>query len=106
MKRREFIKNAVVGSLMLHTGQGLFSQQNSGTVVSLVQGDSPASLTKEAIAVLGGMGKFVSKGDKVLVKPNIGWDRTPKQAACTNPDVIKIGDLSLYCYLPAKGNIV
>ena len=89
MKRREFIKNAVVGSLMLHTGQGLFSQQNSGTVVSLVQGDSPASLTKEAIAVLGGMGKFVSKGDKVLVKPNIGWDRTPKQAACTNPDVIK-----------------
>ena len=35
------------------------------------------------------MGKFVSKGDVVMVKPNIGWDRTPELAACTNPEVVK-----------------
>ena len=35
------------------------------------------------------MESFVSKGDKVMVKPNIGWDRTPEQGACTNPEVVK-----------------
>jgi uncharacterized protein (DUF362 family) len=55
----------------------------------LIQGDSPSLITKEAITALGGMQRFVSKGDKVIVKPNIGWDRTPEQAACTNPEIVK-----------------
>jgi uncharacterized protein (DUF362 family) len=37
---------------------------------------------------MGGMAKFVSRGDVVVVKPNIGWDRMPIQAANTNPDVV------------------
>ena len=45
-------------------------------------------LTRKAISDLGGMTRFVSKGDKVWVKPNIAWDRTPEQAANTNPDVV------------------
>jgi uncharacterized protein (DUF362 family) len=45
-------------------------------------------LTQAAIGALGGMERFVSKGHKVWVKPNIGWDRRPEQAACTNPDVV------------------
>jgi len=40
-------------------------------------------------AALAGMGKFVGKGDKVVIKPNIGWDRTPEMAGCTNPEVVK-----------------
>jgi uncharacterized protein (DUF362 family) len=35
------------------------------------------------------MKRFVAKGDKVMIKPNIGWDRTPELAATTNPEVIK-----------------
>jgi uncharacterized protein (DUF362 family) len=35
------------------------------------------------------MKAFVAKGDKVVIKPNIGWDRTPEMAACTNPEVVK-----------------
>ena len=31
----------------------------------------------------------VYKGDRVVIKPNIGWDRTPEMAACTNPEVVK-----------------
>ena len=31
---------------------------------------------------------FVSRGDVVVVKPNIGWDRMPIHAANTNPDVV------------------
>ena len=52
------------------------------------KGTSPARITEAALQALGGMGRFVSRGDVVLVKPNIGWDRTPKQAANTNPEVV------------------
>lgn len=45
-------------------------------------------LTEKAVAGLGGMKRFVKRGDVVWVKPNIGWDRTPEQAANTNPDVV------------------
>lgn len=45
-------------------------------------------LTIEAINGLGGMGRFISKNDVVWVKPNIGWNRSPEQAATTNPDVV------------------
>ncbi len=31
---------------------------------------------------------FVKRGDVVVVKPNIGWDRTPEYAANTNPEVV------------------
>src|SRR5512140_3765092 len=45
-------------------------------------------LTQEAINGLGGMGRFISRGDVVWIKPNIGWNRRPEQAATTNPDVV------------------
>jgi len=45
-------------------------------------------LTRRAIQDLGGMSRFVSKGQVVWVKPNIAWDRTPEQAGNTNPDVV------------------
>jgi uncharacterized protein (DUF362 family) len=34
------------------------------------------------------MSKFVSKGDVVVLKANMSWDRVPEQAATTNPDVV------------------
>ena len=34
------------------------------------------------------MGKFVKKSQTVLLKPNIGWDRLPEQAANTNPEAV------------------
>lgn len=55
--------------------------------MAVLQGDDPTALVREAVKDLGGMQRFVSRGDVVLVKPNIGWDRTPEQAANTNPDV-------------------
>ena len=55
----------------------------------VVKNGTPAELVKSAIKELGGMEKFVSKGDKVVIKPNVGWDRVPKQAANTNPEEVK-----------------
>ena len=48
----------------------------------------PAELVRKAIDGLGGMRRFISRGDVVTVKPNIGWDRTPLHAANTNPKVV------------------
>ncbi len=49
-------------------------------------GDDPAQLVRRALDALGGIRRFVSRADIVVViKPNIGWDRTPEQAANTNP---------------------
>ena len=45
-------------------------------------------LTEKAIEAVGGLGRFVKRGDIVWVKPNIGWDRTPELAADTNPSVV------------------
>jgi uncharacterized protein (DUF362 family) len=56
--------------------------------LAISQGASPARVTGAALEALGGIGRFISRGDVVLVKPNIGWDRSPEQAANTNPEVV------------------
>ncbi len=56
--------------------------------MAVIQGDDPEELARTAIEELGGIRRFVSRSDIVLVKPNIGWDRTPEQAANTNPKVV------------------
>jgi uncharacterized protein (DUF362 family) len=52
-------------------------------------GGSIEQLAKAAVSALGGMSSFVARGDVVVLKPNIGWDRVPQQAANTNPDLVK-----------------
>ncbi len=54
-----------------------------------VMGGTPESMFDLGIQELGGAGAFVGKGQKVLVKPNIGWDVIPELAANTNPMLVK-----------------
>ncbi|MDH7513100.1 MAG: DUF362 domain-containing protein [Clostridiales bacterium] len=89
MKRREFLKDIAAGSFLLGLKPSLLAQEGSPPPLAQVDGDSPAAITREAIASLGGMKTFVARGDRVMIKPNIGWDRTPELAACTNPEVVK-----------------
>ncbi len=55
---------------------------------ALAKNGEPAALTRAALAALGGMGRFVRSGQIVVIKPNIGWDKTPEQGACTHPAVV------------------
>jgi uncharacterized protein (DUF362 family) len=91
MKRRDFIVDLAVGGAALRLAPSVFAgrQQSPAPVLALAAGESPYAITKEAVSALGGMKRFVSKGDRVVIKPNIGWDRTPEMAACTNPEVVK-----------------
>ncbi len=57
--------------------------------VNVVKGKNYEELTRRLLLSLGGMKKFVHSGDKVVIKPNIGWDRTPEQGANTHPLVVK-----------------
>jgi uncharacterized protein (DUF362 family) len=54
----------------------------------VAQNAEPRELVRQALADLGGIGRFISRKDVVVLKPNIAWDRTPEQAANTNPDLV------------------
>ncbi len=56
--------------------------------MSVVQGGEPRALVQRALEDLGGIRRFVGRQDVVVLKPNIAWDRTPEQAANTNPEVV------------------
>jgi uncharacterized protein (DUF362 family) len=56
--------------------------------MTVVQNGEPRALVQRALADLGGMSRFVARQDVVVIKPNIAWDRTPEQAANTNPDLV------------------
>lgn len=53
-----------------------------------VKGKDVEKALSAAIDKLGGVSRFINKGEKVLIKPNVGWDRQPEQAANTNPDLV------------------
>jgi uncharacterized protein (DUF362 family) len=50
---------------------------------------SVKDLTQKVFEAAGGMRQFVSKGDVVVIKPNISWARPPHLAATTNPEVLQ-----------------
>lgn len=90
MKRRNFIKNSTLLTTSVFLPGVLFPTESAGnSLVVKVEGDSPYTITRKAVEALGGIGNFISKQDIVMVKPNIGWNRSVEQAACTNPEVVK-----------------
>ena len=93
MNRRDFLKSAMIGGAALTVPMGLDPILTAlvaaeKTDLAVASGTPPDKITRAAIDALGGMKRFVSRGDVVVVKPNIGWDRTPEYAANTNPDVV------------------
>ena len=72
--------------------------------MAVIQGEEPAQLARQAIEELGGMRRFVARTDVVLVKPNIAWDRTPEQAANTNPAVV--AEVVRQCWDAGAGKVI
>ncbi len=70
----------------------------------VVRGTNVDHMVREAVARLGGIGRFIAKGDKVLLKPNVGWDRQPEQAANTNPEVV--GAMVRLCMEAGAGEVL
>ncbi len=107
MERRKFLKTAIIGTIAsaatLNSNTPLRAATNSileptdtsdkgdgpNDLVAVI-GGTPEELYRTAIAAMGGMQRFVKKGQKVTLKPNIGWDKTPEYAADTNPELVAL----------------
>ncbi len=93
MDRREFIKLTALTGAALTIPEGLSRIVQAGEAVAqpdliVAHGASPEQIVKAALDAMGGIKKFVSRGDIVVIKPNMGWDRVPEQAGNTNPEVV------------------
>lgn len=98
MDRRQFINKGIAAgvvagsSLLLGKSNPLLARTSHSPGVGYdlvaVKGGEPEVMFDKAIESLGGMKQFVSKGQTVVVKPNIGWDVIPEKAANTNPKLV------------------
>lgn len=103
ISRKGFVKLCGIGMASLALDNALlkfaFGQDNvsTGRAVKRIKGlhdlvaangADPYAITVKAVEAMGGMGMFVKKNSVVLIKPNIGWDRSPEQAGNTNPHVV------------------
>jgi uncharacterized protein (DUF362 family) len=96
MKRRDFIRKglgaaAFTGASLSIPFSKLWGSPASPLPYDLVaiKGGEPEAMFDRAIQEMGGMKAFVQKGQKVVIKPNIGWDVTPERAGNTNPNLVK-----------------
>ncbi|MEO0292765.1 MAG: DUF362 domain-containing protein [candidate division WOR-3 bacterium] len=97
MNRRDFLKKlfsiaVIAGVSSTFKGKSLFAEERKEEVfpdLVAVKGGSPEKMFDEGIKALGGMRRFVKKGEIVVVKPNIAWIAKPESAANTNPGLVK-----------------
>ena len=115
MDRREFLKKSisstiVAGSALAFGGVSSFwnaaSAAGGKTSWDLVavRGGEPDTMFDSAIKAYGGMQSFVSRGSKVVVKPNIGWDVSPERAGNTNPKLV--GRIVEHCFNAGAAEVV
>lgn len=90
MDRRAFLHDTAAGLAALAAADLAAPALAAGARpdLAVAHGPVPERLVRAAVEALGGMRGFVAKGDVVVVKPNIGWDRKPEYAATTNPEVV------------------
>ncbi len=96
MDRRDFLKQVALWYAGIMTTAPVFRLAGRAAaapagqpVIAVSRNREIAAMVAAVVDQLGGMGRFVSQDDRVVVKPNIGWDRTPAQAADTHPEVVK-----------------
>ena len=95
MDRRQFLRDVFLWSVgmsltipRLTILPEVLAAQRPQSLLGLAKGEDYMALVGRVLTSLGGMGNFVRPGDRVVVKPNIGWDSTPELAANTNPVVV------------------
>lgn len=96
MNRRQFIREVLLWSAgatlaipRLTIVPKAFGEELPKPLVVKATGAKYDDLVRNVLKPLGGIGQFVRPGSKVVIKPNIGWDRTPEQAATTHPQIVQ-----------------
>lgn len=101
LTRRQFIKGSAAAAalpkmFLLATSQPPSAYAAGDSDLVIAQQGTPTQLLQAALTPLGGMGRFVKKGQRVVIKANIAWARTPDQACTNNPELLSA--LIKMCY--------
>ena len=113
INRKEFIERAIkAGTLITSTatasyllydseGPGAFPKNKklvtlpdfstksiSGKTMSIIRGSDRQKCLNKGIDLLGGIKRFIDKGDIVALKPNVAFASAPDLGATTHPDLI------------------
>ncbi|SBW04815.1 conserved exported hypothetical protein [uncultured delta proteobacterium] len=95
MDRRTFLKWQMQGVLLAGVAPGLLCSAGDALAAApafpdiAVAKGSPATATRAAVQAVGGMGRFVKPGQRVVIKPNMSFANTPESATNTHPDVVR-----------------
>lgn len=97
MNRRDFLKTSTGAAMAAGAAYSIGGVNDllrpvsatAGYDMVAIMGGNPDAMFDLGIQELGGIGTFVKKGQKVLIKPNIGWDVTPELSANTSPILVK-----------------
>jgi uncharacterized protein (DUF362 family) len=87
MTRRKFLKTTAAGIALGIAGSPSSLIAKEEVDLAVISGD-PVAATKKALEVLGGISRFVKKGQRVVLKPNMSFTRTPEFGATTHPQVV------------------
>ncbi|MCM8821250.1 MAG: DUF362 domain-containing protein [Candidatus Omnitrophica bacterium] len=110
MDRKEFLKTGIVATLGLIASKYTRISETpsvaaeSSSEIFISKNGSPEEMTFRVVKAMGAINKFVKKGSKVVIKPNIAWNRTPEQAATTHPEVV--GALVKMCRNAGASSII
>ena len=99
MERRDFLKFTAAAGIGLglqhlpfanRAGAAESNAPASGAQSDLiaVRNGEPEAMFDRGIAALGGMGRFVKRGQTVLIKPNASPGNSPEYASDTNPALV------------------
>lgn len=81
--------------LLARSGDFTVPGDASLPALSLAKSEDPVAALHAALDAVGGIKRFVGPNHRVTIKPNVGWDRVPEQAADTNP--ILVGEMVRLC---------
>lgn len=109
LNRREFIRKAAectacaaVGVTLPSLLQGEAAASQNPDIV--VGSGAPGPAVRATIDTLGGMQRFVKRGDRVVIKPNMSFPNPPSWATTTHPDVIR--ELGRLCHEAGASSIL
>jgi uncharacterized protein (DUF362 family) len=72
--------------------------------VTLARAEDPIVALNQSLDAIGGIRRFIKPGETVTVKPNVGWDRSPEQAANTNP--ILVAEMTRLCLKAGAASVI
>ncbi len=87
ISRRQFLKATAAGVAIGLAGGPSFLGAADEVDLAVISGE-PAAATRRALDAMGGISRFVKKGQRVVIKPNMSFAKTPEFAATTHPLVV------------------